>query len=261
MHTHRLNHQEHAHVLRQNRKDPVSGDALKEGDEVVFCASCSSAFLADSWEYMGGQHCNQSETLRFAPELPTEKIVLRPGKSSSAEVQLLWNLPYESTRYQFLRAGLKGVAILTDYIFIPMLLIFLIDWCYEIFGAYSGDSFSVSVLFILLYLSFRDFLPGGRSLGKRLMGLTIVHENTEEASIAQRIGRNLFSFCLLLFFLSGFVFSAIEDIFVLPIILVGLASFVTPVLAQRSLGSVLTRTSVVPRAELEMWRKRKRFRL
>lgn len=260
MHTHHLNYQEHSHLLQQNCKDPISGDFLTAGDEVVFCASCGSAFLADSWEYMGAQHCNQSETLRFTPEPPKEKIILRPGSSSPTEVRLLLNLRYESTHYQVLRGFLKLVAICTDYIAIPILLILSMDWLYEALGLLT-DSFSITAFLMLMYLSFRDFLPGGGSLGKRLAGLVIVYELTEEASLAQRIGRNLFSFCLLLFFLSGFMFSAIEDILVLPLILIGLASFIIPIVAQRSLGSILTRTSVIPRAELEMWRKKKRFRL
>ena len=65
MHIHKINStsQEHQNFLAQNRKDPITGDSISEGDEVVFCASCKSVFLKDTWEYLGNRHCEQSETL------------------------------------------------------------------------------------------------------------------------------------------------------------------------------------------------------
>ncbi|AFM05525.1 hypothetical protein Fleli_3193 [Bernardetia litoralis DSM 6794] len=65
MHIHKINStsQEHQNFLAQNRKDPITGDTILEGDEVVFCAGCKSVFLKDTWEYLGNQHCEQSETL------------------------------------------------------------------------------------------------------------------------------------------------------------------------------------------------------
>jgi len=53
----------------KNRHDPITGDAFQLGDEVVFCASCRSAFLKASWEYMDGTHCNQQRTLSEVPRL------------------------------------------------------------------------------------------------------------------------------------------------------------------------------------------------
>jgi len=67
MHTHRLKLPIHEAFLREERHDPVTGDAFREGDEVVFCASCRSAFLKSSWEYMGGAHCGQENTLAKIP--------------------------------------------------------------------------------------------------------------------------------------------------------------------------------------------------
>ncbi len=50
MHIHKINStsQEHQNFLAQNRKDPITGDSISEGDEVVFCASCKSVFLKDT---------------------------------------------------------------------------------------------------------------------------------------------------------------------------------------------------------------------
>jgi hypothetical protein len=67
MHTHRLKLPTHEAFLQEKRHDPVTGDAFREGDEVVFCASCRSAFLKSSWEYMGGAHCGQENTLAKMP--------------------------------------------------------------------------------------------------------------------------------------------------------------------------------------------------
>ncbi|WP_291720545.1 hypothetical protein [Bernardetia sp.] len=62
---HRLNIKKHVHIV--GRQDGVTGDTIKAGDEVVFCAACQSVFLKDSWEYMNRQHCRQTETLGFVP--------------------------------------------------------------------------------------------------------------------------------------------------------------------------------------------------
>jgi len=67
MHTHHLKLPTHEAFLCEERHDPVTGDAFREGDEVVFCASCRSAFLKSSWEYMGEEHCGQENTLAKIP--------------------------------------------------------------------------------------------------------------------------------------------------------------------------------------------------
>ncbi len=82
MHIHEINSnsQEHQNFLAQNRKDPITGDSILEGDEVVFCASCKSVFLKDTWEYLGKQHCEQFETLI---EFPSSFRILALNKSES----------------------------------------------------------------------------------------------------------------------------------------------------------------------------------
>ncbi|WP_338767231.1 hypothetical protein WAF17_05415 [Bernardetia sp. ABR2-2B] len=74
MHIHRIDStsQKHHNFLAQNRKDPITGDSISEGDEVVFCADCKSVFLSDTWEYLGNRHCEQSETLI---DFPIEKAI------------------------------------------------------------------------------------------------------------------------------------------------------------------------------------------
>lgn len=67
IHKHKLLQPKYNYFLNQNRQDPITGDAIQENDIVVVCAVCKSAFLIDSWEYMNGQHCNQSSTLKKIP--------------------------------------------------------------------------------------------------------------------------------------------------------------------------------------------------
>jgi len=67
MHTHIIQNPRHQAFLNENRSDPITGDAIQEGDEIVFCAVCKSAFLKDTWLYLEKTHCNQSETLGKFP--------------------------------------------------------------------------------------------------------------------------------------------------------------------------------------------------
>lgn len=71
-HIHRLDPQEHTAFLNEDRSDPITGEYLQAGDEVVICAACGSAFLHDSWSYIGEKHCGQRRTLR---QLPTYALL------------------------------------------------------------------------------------------------------------------------------------------------------------------------------------------
>jgi hypothetical protein len=62
----------HKDFLSEERKDPVTGDSFREGDEIVFCKSCGSAFLYTSWLYMGGKHCGQTEVFAEFPEIQSK---------------------------------------------------------------------------------------------------------------------------------------------------------------------------------------------
>jgi hypothetical protein len=67
MHTHLIQNPRHQSFLNENRSDPITGDVIKEGDEIIFCAVCKSAFLNDTWLYLDKKHCNQIETLGKFP--------------------------------------------------------------------------------------------------------------------------------------------------------------------------------------------------
>ncbi|WP_338790720.1 hypothetical protein [Bernardetia sp. MNP-M8] len=67
-------------ILQESRQDPITGDLIKEGDKVVICASCKSAFLEGSWKYLGEKHCNQTETLSQIPAKQDFKFVKRLKK-------------------------------------------------------------------------------------------------------------------------------------------------------------------------------------
>jgi hypothetical protein len=71
---HTLEKEKHSSFLAQNRIDPITGDLLEENDRIVICAACKSAFLADSWEYIGRMHCNQNGTLREIPKQEVFKL-------------------------------------------------------------------------------------------------------------------------------------------------------------------------------------------
>ena len=78
MNIHTLEKNKHKEFLEQERIDPITGDLLEENDKVVICASCKSAFLADSWAYMENKHCNQIYTLEKIPK--NEIIVIDKSK-------------------------------------------------------------------------------------------------------------------------------------------------------------------------------------
>ncbi|AFM05310.1 hypothetical protein Fleli_2965 [Bernardetia litoralis DSM 6794] len=67
MNTHKINSSFHSDFLNEKRQDPITGDLIVEGDEIVFCQECKSAFLKSSWEYLNEKHCNQSRTLSIFP--------------------------------------------------------------------------------------------------------------------------------------------------------------------------------------------------
>ena len=74
----------HSHII--GRTDPITGDAVQENDRVVFCASCQSCFLEDSWKYMEEKHCEQNQTLDTVPVLPVKLIVKKETTQLIAEL-------------------------------------------------------------------------------------------------------------------------------------------------------------------------------
>ncbi len=98
MHIHHLNAKLHSHILQEQRFDPITGEVLKAGDEVVFCAVCQSAFLDESWNYIGGQHCNQSETLSYPPT-PRKALALEKREAYPPIYKTMWD-PYAGVRWE-----------------------------------------------------------------------------------------------------------------------------------------------------------------
>jgi hypothetical protein len=68
LNTYKVNTASHSDFLNEKRQDPITGDLILEGDEIVFCQECKSAFLKSSWEYLDKNHCNQSQTLQLFPK-------------------------------------------------------------------------------------------------------------------------------------------------------------------------------------------------
>lgn len=71
---HQLDPEKHQSFLAQKRRDPVTGDPIQSGDQIVICAVCQSAFLKESWDYLGQKHCGQQETAREIREARALKL-------------------------------------------------------------------------------------------------------------------------------------------------------------------------------------------
>ncbi|WP_338763865.1 hypothetical protein WAF17_20580 [Bernardetia sp. ABR2-2B] len=150
MTTHTLQKEKHNDFLAQNRIDPITGDLLKENDEIVICAACKSAFLVDSWEYMDRKHCNQKITLK---EIPVSEVVRieRPYLIDLKTVKIFAN--YQEARITIFPYFLLGyfVSFLLDHfslinISYSAFLVMLICYCYVYFGSkksYYKNSFKI----------------------------------------------------------------------------------------------------------------------
>jgi len=87
LHIHTLSGIQHRDFLSEERHDPITGDAFQVGQKIVFCASCKAAFLLESWEYAGGEHCGQSQTLKKFPK--NKPLIYREKLPSYEPAQLL----------------------------------------------------------------------------------------------------------------------------------------------------------------------------
>ncbi|WP_338791090.1 hypothetical protein V9L05_23325 (plasmid) [Bernardetia sp. Wsw4-3y2] len=119
IHSHRLTskNKRHKSFLEEERKDPITGDKLIEGNEIVLCGACKSAFLLDSWNYMAHSHCNQPFTLK---EIPMKQHVVKEVK---IEVEKKYKLILKDDN-EFLRAFL----VLPNLFFsIPIFLMSMIQ--------------------------------------------------------------------------------------------------------------------------------------
>ncbi|WP_375561727.1 RDD family protein [Bernardetia sp. OM2101] len=149
------------HFLQENRQDPITQDSFSLGDEIVFCASCKSAFLKESWEYMGSEHCNQKNTLYDFPRLATALQIKKVITSA----------------YINPNSDDRSLAFLLDL---------LVALCfgagmYFVLSYFRAEkqtisNFSIGTAF--LYIIFRDCILGDSSVGKKILGLYFINNQT-----------------------------------------------------------------------------------
>ena len=77
-HSHQLDKQKDQDFLLQQRVDPITGELIEAGHKIVICSSCKSAFFEESWQYLGGKHCNQEKTLTKIPVAQTLWLKAKP---------------------------------------------------------------------------------------------------------------------------------------------------------------------------------------
>lgn len=100
-------------LLAAQGKDPVTGEVFKVGDNAVFCASCQSAFLEDSWKYMGEKHCGQDKTLSEEPQNKVLDLNWKPSqifKKVKAKISLRVS-NWKNHLIYFLTMGMTNLLI------------------------------------------------------------------------------------------------------------------------------------------------------
>jgi hypothetical protein len=177
MHIHVIDADEHREFLAQERQDPITGDRIKAGDAVVFCAACKSVFLHETWDYLGNQHCEQSQTLAQVPS--SEKIAIRSKtnhelKNSLHKYRVMVGLhkPYIPSEMDFLTLGIfGGIGVLFQTYVVPH------------YVELPGALFMLSLLMVITVLPFVFFflqslgLPPVSTLFRSRMGKLEVAEN------------------------------------------------------------------------------------
>ncbi len=164
--------EKHKHFLLEERNDPVTGDSFLEGDEVVFCSVCKSAFLKDSWEYMGNKHCDQKSTLPIFPQ--SKKLIL----------QKPIELPFV-----FVDTENRSRAFFLD-IFVLVAICCLL--CIADAKLRLNIDFAFYCVLSFILFMFRDSILINKSIGKLSTGLYFIDTNTNfPATFWQTLGRNL----------------------------------------------------------------------
>ncbi len=131
MHIHRIEKGRHNHFLSQERIDPITGEKILAGNEIVICAVCKSAFLRETWEYLGKQHCGQKQT---ASKIPTSNALSLRKKN-----------PLGTIRYKSSAGRLSGLPSWTSTQGV-MLAVAL-----PLFGFFAYLSATVSTAFLSLF--------------------------------------------------------------------------------------------------------------
>lgn len=178
MHIHKISSSKHSHFLNQQRKDPITGDLILEGDEVVFCATCKSAFLKTSWEYMGKQHCESKKTLYIFPHpksiiiskiLPPNNLYFIVSDSFSKTKKKLtkrfgnyWKeekrgmtLPQIATKYRKSKVSLKNFDLdKSPVLSITLIISFIISILVYFAANLTASEQNIVLVFILLIFTF-----------------------------------------------------------------------------------------------------------
>lgn len=159
------------YFLEENRNDPITGDSFSLGDTIVFCAECKSAFLKESWEYIGSKHCHQKRTLKSFPFTSTLKIKKR-----------------KIINYEKAGIGNRFGAYMSDVI-IGFVIATIVNF---IITKFRTDNYTVSLFTFSIYMLFRDIFTLKGSLGKKIFGLYFTSSKRESKPIyIQILLRNL----------------------------------------------------------------------
>ena len=186
----KLSREQHAKFLDEEPHDPVTGDLLLEGDEIVICASCKTAFLRESWLYMGEKHCNQSNTLDHVPLRKNALKLLGGLREKMKKVKTFAPVPF----------GKRFTAFMTDFV--------------------------ISLFFTPLGAPFYWLLKDawGQSIGKKLTNLDTVEVGDEIAktSTTKRILRNVPTSLPLFWLLTVFQDNLLESEILTGLLIFGL---------------------------------------
>ncbi len=173
--SYQIREEKHQHFLLEERNDPVTGDSFSEGDEVVFCSVCKSAFLKDSWVYMGNKHCDQRLTLPIFP------------KSKRLTLQKPIELPFV-----FVSSDQRSSAFFVDILILTLFCISLAAIVAISFkGQFTNNPYLYFLLGFVLFI-FRDSILINTSIGKAAQELYFIDVTTNlPATFWQTLGRNL----------------------------------------------------------------------
>ena len=179
--------------LAEKRQDPITGDSFSIGDEIVFCAECKSAFLKESWEYMGSRHCNQSKILSEFPPLQTlllDKPMLNAIPSHK-------DAEFENRIPAFL---IDAVLIFfISLVFVPVF------WFLNIF-AHSSLLENAHIFIGITLFIFRDIVLSNKSIGKHTLNLYFINTKTQiKASSYKMLFRNSVWFMIIVPLVYGVV--------------------------------------------------------
>ncbi len=159
----KIDAENHAKFLSEERHDPVTGENLVAGDEIVICAACQTAFLLETWHYIGKTHCNQSNTLAYIPQRNKDLRLYGVLDEQIKKIRDFKTITFEN------RASASSVD-------------FAVVYCLMLIHPILG----------LLYWVLKDAL--NLSYGKHYVGLKIVEtEEVKESSFLKKIVRNIFS--------------------------------------------------------------------